>query len=172
MNSTNFNWGDKTINSRSIISRYEELQEEYDDLVEALEEAQLELEKVKRDNEELDADDQCSTSTDEWEDDVEKAQEALDDFNTSYDKDELDTLREVVDQLGYIPSQETLIHEDYFTEYIKNLIDDCYDFPSEFTDGKWPYNHMEMDWDGAADEAKADYTTIEAGGETYYILST
>jgi hypothetical protein len=41
--------------------------------------------------------------------------------------------------------------------------------PKEFNEGKWPWNHMSMDWEGAADEAKVDYLTIEADGHTYYI---
>jgi len=169
---TNFNWGDDIIDSRDIIAKHEELQDEFDTLVEALEEAQQELEKVKRDNEELDANDQCSTSLDEWEDDLDEAQEALDQFNQSFDKDELDTLTEIISQ-GEDSSDwshgETLIKESYFTQYIEELVNDCYEMPSEFTDGKWPWNHMSMNWEEAADEAKADYNEICVDGETYLI---
>jgi len=37
------------------------------------------------------------------------------------------------------------------------------------TSGDWPWRHMSIDYEAAADEAKSDYTEINAGGETYWI---
>jgi hypothetical protein len=167
-----FEWGDNTIDSRDIIARHEELQDEYDSLVEELREAQLELKKIKSIADDLDADDQCSPSTEEWENDVEKAQEALDEFNESPNKAELDTLTVVISQGEDSPDWsygETLILDSHFTDYTTELINDCYEFPKEFSSGQWPWRHLIMDWESAAEEAKSDYFEIEAEGFTYYI---
>ena len=64
---------------------------------------------------------------------------------------------------------ETLIHEDYFTDYIEELINDCYELPKEFNSGAWPWCHMTIDYEAAADEAKQDYKEVNFDGATYYI---
>lgn len=64
---------------------------------------------------------------------------------------------------------ETLIREDYFTTYIEELIADCYRLPKELTSGDWPWRHITVDYDAAADEAKADYMEADFDGVTYYI---
>lgn len=66
---------------------------------------------------------------------------------------------------------EVLIRESYFTDYIKELIDDCYELPKEFNSGAWPWRHMTLDYEAAADEAKDDYTHIDFDGVTYLIRS-
>ena len=66
---------------------------------------------------------------------------------------------------------EALIRESYFTDYIKELIDDCYELPKEFNSGAWPWRHMTLDYEAAADEAKDDYTWIDFDGVTYLIRS-
>ncbi len=64
---------------------------------------------------------------------------------------------------------ECLIREDYFTDYIEELIRDCYPMPKEFDSGEWPWRHMTIDFSGAADEAKADYIEADFDGVTYLI---
>lgn len=64
---------------------------------------------------------------------------------------------------------ETLIRESYFTTYIEELIDDCYPMPKELNSGDWPWRHVTVDYDAAADEAKADYNEIDFDGVTYLI---
>ena len=66
---------------------------------------------------------------------------------------------------------EVLIRESYFTDYIKELIDDCYELPKEFNSGAWPWRHMTLDYEAAANEAKDDYTWIDFDGVTYLIRS-
>lgn len=66
---------------------------------------------------------------------------------------------------------EALIPEDEFTEHIKQLVADCYQLPKEFDSGTWPWNHMTMDWDAAADEAKAAYIELTYQGTTYLMRS-
>lgn len=63
---------------------------------------------------------------------------------------------------------DSVIRESYFTAYIEELIDDCYpDAAKSANSGEWPYRHMSMDFEAAADEAKADYTEAEFNGVTY-----
>ena len=64
---------------------------------------------------------------------------------------------------------ETLIREDYFTSYIEQLIDDCYELPKEFKSGDWPWRHMSIDFEAAANEAKVDYIEADFDGVTYLI---
>lgn len=64
---------------------------------------------------------------------------------------------------------ETLIREDYFTKYIEELIDDCYEIPKEMNSGEWPWRHMTIDYEAAAEEAKQDYMELNYDGVTYFI---
>lgn len=66
---------------------------------------------------------------------------------------------------------ETLIRESYFTTYIEEIVNDCYEMPKELKKGGWPYNHITIDWEGAADEAKSDYSEAEFDGVTYLFRS-
>lgn len=66
---------------------------------------------------------------------------------------------------------EALIKESYFTDYIEDLIKDCYSMPKEFESGAWPWRHMTLDYQAAADEAEYDYTRIDFDGVDYLIRS-
>ena len=66
---------------------------------------------------------------------------------------------------------EVLIHESYFNAYIEELIDDCYELPKEFNSSEWPWRHMTIDYQAAADEAQGDYTHIDFDGVDYLIRS-
>ena len=84
---------------------------------------------------------------------------------------ELDILRKVAKEGEGSPDWiygETLIRESYFTDYIMELINDCYDL-EQYNSGEWPYRHMSIDYEAAADEAKADYLDIDYDGVTYLI---
>ena len=64
---------------------------------------------------------------------------------------------------------ETIIAESYFVDYIKELIDDCYDLPAELTSGEWPYRHITINYEAAAEEARADYAELTFRGRNFYI---
>ena len=74
---------------------------------------------------------------------------------------------------------ETLILDSYFTDYTRNMVEDCGYFPQSEPTGvpghqpidwnAWPYRCI--DWERVADEMKVDYTTIMFGGCTYWIRS-
>ncbi len=60
-------------------------------------------------------------------------------------------------------------HDSYFTAYTEELVNDCYEFPPKGMDGgKWPFCHMTLDWDAAAEALKADYTSLEFDGVAYW----
>jgi len=165
---TNFNWGDDIIDSRDIIARHEELQDEYNNLLEALEEASIAVDRMREN---------CETFNQEntkiferLQEELVEAQEALNEFNSSFDKDELDTLTEVISQGESSPDWsygETLIREEYFRTYAEELADDTCERPKELD--QWPWRHI--DWDAAAEELKNDYSQINVDGETYFIRS-
>lgn len=56
---------------------------------------------------------------------------------------------------------EALIHEDYFEQYMDEMIDDCEDIPKNLPS----YLIITVDYDAL----KMDYTEVDFDGETYYI---
>jgi hypothetical protein len=65
---------------------------------------------------------------------------------------------------------EIMIHEDYFVQHTKELIDECYPEVHEINNrGGWPNRHIKIDYESAAEELKQDYNCIDFDGETYYI---
>ena len=64
---------------------------------------------------------------------------------------------------------ETLIHYDHFTDYTEELIKDCCEFPKGHDSDRWPWRHMQMDYEAAAEELKDDYTQVTYWGETYLV---
>lgn len=162
MNAT-FEWGDDVIDSRDIITLQEEMSDELDTLKEVLETRE---------------DDYLCYKTDGGDDPtiIEDMIEAINDAKSDLDNFEMDdfnTLNELVSE-GESSHDwsygETLIHESYFEDYIKDMINECWEMPKEIDSGKWPWRHMEMNWANAAEEAKnSDYFEINVGGETYYI---
>jgi hypothetical protein len=163
---TTIDWGsDEIIDSRDLLKRHGELQDEYDSLVESLGEANENLESVR-------SGDSTLVELQDAENSVAEAQEALDAFNQSFEKDELDTLTEVISQAEDSPDWsygEALILDSYFVTYIQDLVEDCYEMPKELNSGKWPWNHVTLDYAAAAEEAKQDYIEVDVGGSVYYI---
>ncbi|WP_408953162.1 hypothetical protein [Lysobacter sp. Hz 25] len=86
--------------------------------------------------------------------------------------EELQELRSLADQCDHVSDWvhgETLIRESHFTDYIEQLIDDCYEMPKEMKSGGWPWRHVSFDFEAAAEEAKVDYSEVTFWGETYLI---
>lgn len=135
--------GDNIIDSRDIITRMEELQDELNGLESAVDTAEDEEDKVV-------------------------AQDDLDNFKRSFEYDELGTLIEVNDEgERYVTDWkhgEALIRDDYFEDYAQELAEDI---GSVNRDAPWPQCHI--DWEAAANALKMDYTTINVGGTDYYV---
>jgi hypothetical protein len=171
---TKFKWTDSTIDSLDIIERYANLKGDYDELVEALQEARNAYTyhgdkssgSVEFDEKLFDKESEELLKT------IDNSQEDLDQFNQSFERDEMDTLAEIIKQGEDSPDWnygETLINSDYFTDYTKELIEDCYELPSELNSEKWPYRHIKVDYEAAADQLKDDYFSIDIENQTFYI---
>ena len=140
------------IDSRDVIARieelYDELHDEYSDYMLEQEHTPTGIDDVSFDDW-LDLEDHLRDEKDEYLSLVKLAKQGEDSPDWSYG--------------------ETLIHEDYFTKYIEELIEDCYEIPKEMKSGNWPWRHVVIDYEAAAEEAKQDYFSVNFDGATYWI---
>lgn len=107
--------------------------------------------------EELEALEEAALADDATQDDVDAWDRVLD--------DELAILREFADDASNASDWtygETFIHEDYFTEYTKDMLADCGYIPADLPD--W----IKIDWEETAANVKVDYTEYTLDGNTYY----
>jgi len=154
------------IDSRDIIDRIEYLESEREPLTDAVDQAQEALN-------DLDGNDFDEVSTFE-----EAEQEAKDALKAAYanvkDWDESDEGQELAKLKAFAEEAEgyaedwrygaTLIHEDYFEDYARDLAaEGDYDMKNE----QWPYTCI--DWAKAAEELQQDYTSVDFDGETYWV---
>jgi hypothetical protein len=58
---------------------------------------------------------------------------------------------------------EILIRDDYFTEYARELLDDCGMIPRDLP--SW----IKIDWEATARNIRTDYTAVDFDGVTYWI---
>jgi len=151
---------DDIIDSRDIIARIEELQDLRADLESTSEDA---AENLKTNEGNKDAD------IGELEEALETAKQVLKDWDEDEEGRELKSLLDLADECeGYVDDWKygaALIRESYFTEYAEQLAEDIGDYNSR--DVKWPYTCI--DWEKAADELKADYTTVDFDGVIYFV---
>jgi len=80
--------------------------------------------------------------------------------------DDLKTLEEQCKD--YVEDWEygaTLIRYSYFTEYCRELVVDCGEFPKDLP---W-YIADHIDWEGIARELRADYMKVDFNGVTYFV---
>lgn len=79
------------------------------------------------------------------------------------DEDELQALLELQEDVGHPGWVDgiVLIRDSYFKKYAQELADDLgIEVPS------WPYCHI--DWDAAAENLQAEYSSVDFDGETYW----
>lgn len=62
----------------------------------------------------------------------------------------------------------SLIRETYFTEYIKEEVNDTGDLPKDLPS----YIENNINWDGVAEDLQADYTSGDYDGVTYWVRSS
>jgi hypothetical protein len=129
------------IDSRDVIGRIEELQEERAELA-------FLIEDIEED----------------------KLQDAISDLEQWDEEngDELRSLKALAEEAeGYAADWkygEALIRDSYFKEYAMQLAEDIGAINGDAT---WPNNCI--DWDQAAKELRMDYTAVEFDGLTYWI---
>jgi len=137
--------GDKVIDSRDVIARFEELKGERDALVSELDEA-----KESGDEE---CQQEASDELEEWDGD---------------NGEEFKNLKELIEECegcGDWEHGETLIHRNYWVEYCQQLLEDIGYMPKDLP--SW----IVIDWEATADNMEADYHVVDFGGEDYLIRS-
>ena len=172
--------------SRDVIERWEELQGEHDSLQEAIDEA-------------AEAHDEAVAASDEWQRELDEtmesgnetaierlesqradhneaigaAREALKDAERAMeewtDYEEYAALKSFVEEAsgyGDWDHGETFIADSHFEEYAEQLAEDI---GAVKRNAEWPYTCI--DWKQAAEELKADYTSYEINGSTYWARS-
>ena len=130
----------EVIDSRDVIARIEELENEQSDLVQQLSDGE-----------------------------ITEAEMVAFDEDKGRELDALRELAAEVESSPDWIHGEQLIRASYFVQYITELIDDCYDLPKELTSGDWPYRHITIDFEAAAKEAEQDYNSVDFDGVEYLI---
>jgi hypothetical protein len=88
-------------------------------------------------------------------------QELIDVQNEIEDIEEISMYCSDFEYGGYI------IHEDYFKDYIEQLIADVYHEVYDLVESySWPV--VTIDYEASAEDAKVDYTEVEYKSETFY----
>ncbi len=168
--------GDSVIDSRDIIERIEELQDEKDSEIESLkekiEEIKEELDDARESVETYDAEEdeegflKANELVSELEEKLEEAEQELTDHIFD-DEDELSALTELAEKAeGYSSDWrhgEALINESYWVEYVQELLQDIGDLPKDIP------SYIEIDWEKTADNIAADYMTVDWEGTSFYI---
>lgn len=159
---------DDIVDSRSIIERIEELEEEREELVMFLAEALDEFEEHA-------AQPYDEATAEQIEDDAKlivlegqilDRRAMLKEWDEDSDGVELKELKELAaDCSDYSDWKHgvTLIRDSYFKEYAQEFADDIGAIDK---DAGWPNDCI--DWERAARELQMDYTSVEWGGVTYW----
>lgn len=144
--------GMNVIDSRDVIARIEELQEQKDNYLEAYDMWREEKEEFEEKHEgEGFNEPEPEPSITEAEEDELKELKALADEAEGYSGDWIYGV--------------TLIREDYFVEYAKELCKDIGGLPKDLP---W-YIADHIDWEGVARELQQDYTEVDFAGTSYFI---
>ena len=136
---------DDLIDSRAVIARIEELEDERQALADA------------------------SEDEDGLEEDRAEAKANLAAWDDSDEAYELLSLKALVSEAEpYCPDWKygtTLIRDSYFEDYAQELASELYS--KAIGDAKWPFDCI--DWEKAAEELQQDYTEVEFDGVTYWV---
>lgn len=149
-----------TIDSRDIIDRIKELEEEKYDL-----ESSIENEKDNlKDAEAAGDEDEILLADDHFEDAKNNLESWIEDY-----QEELNTLKELAEECEEYSSDWKygvgLIRDSYFEEYAQNFAEEI----GLVSDNvEWPYTCI--DWEQAAGELKYDYTCFDYDGVMYWIM--
>ena len=80
-----------------------------------------------------------------------------------YDFEHIDEINELEDEITEFIYGETLIPNDDFTEYCKDMVEDCYnlkDVPDFIKDN--------INWEGVASDLGVGYSSVTYQGESYF----
>lgn len=141
--------GDNILDSRDVIKKFVELNDELETLKQVIVDAYGDWDQNRDDEDIIEALKQSVVSLQDWS-----------------DWDDYKQWKEFCEQGESIPDWtygETLILDDYFVTYAEQLADDIGAVSSQ---AEWPTNFI--DWERAADQLKMDYTAIEIDGTRYW----
>lgn len=160
----------KTLDTRDLYERKCELESLRDALNEALEkqgEAQSALDEFDHDRPNVAPDDEA------WFEEKERLEEAVSDAEAevesakqdfdAWSEEELEELETLESEISEFMHGETLIPEDDFEDYARELAEDLHG--RAIRDAQWPFTCI--DWSQAAEELRMDYSEIEYQGTTY-----
>jgi hypothetical protein len=140
---------DEIIDSRNVIKRIEELEEERQSLQDDVDIANTE--------------DPPNPSA------LNEAEEALSEWDSGDDAEELKTLKALAEEgEGYSDDWRhgaQLINEDYFETYAREFAEDMHG--AEMRSASWPFSCI--DWEQAAAELQQDYSAIDFDGQTFWV---
>jgi DNA repair exonuclease SbcCD ATPase subunit len=174
----------KTLDSRDLMKRLDELQdlqsdietarERVDDAERVLTEAQTALTAAQNahaaePNDETENDlEYAVEAVDEAQTELDEAQTELDDAESNFTQDERQELAELEELESEVSEWcwgATLIPESDFTDYCRELLVDRDDLPSDLP------SYVVIDWEATADNLRADYSEGEYNGTTYLFRS-
>lgn len=150
---------DDVIDSREVIERIKELEEEIDLACCDIEEQDDGTFKYQQDDGPIQI----------FADEESAKKEAIENAGLESEVIELAELKALAEECeGYSDwaHGEQLIRDDYFETYAQNLAEELDLVQS---DVKWPYTCI--DWEKAASELQMDYTSVDFGEVTYWIRS-
>ena len=153
----------KYLDTRDLYKRQQEL----DSLRETVESARDELDQLS--TQKPAEDESTLAELEEWETSVKDAQAALDSAVADFGEDEqteLDELNELESEVSEWRHGETMIPENDFEDYARQLADDLGAIPDE---NRWPCTCI--DWEQAAKELAMDYSLVSFQGTDYYVRS-
>lgn len=154
---------DKYIDSRDVISRIEDLQQDKEWLEEAIEYAKEALETAEKD---LNGSTGCADAAEDARQALETAENNLEEWLDSDDAIELQNLEALQDEAeGYCDwaHGETLIREDAFEDYAKELLEDIGALPKDIPD------YIVIDWEATADNLAVDYIEVNFDDTAYLV---
>ena len=143
------------LDSRDLQKRLDDLEFDLDQLEEAVTDAQDGYNELDPDSDEQDIFEDAEELLTDTED-------TLKEFKESDEFEELEELRIMVNEIPEWQYGATLINEDYWEEYVEEMLKDIGDIPSDLP------NYLVINWESTAENIKADYSEIEYDGETYY----
>lgn len=147
------------LDTRDLNKRLDELTEKQDNIAAAKEE----LEELKE---------ELASAGDEEKEELEEKiidkESDIESLESDFDKDEQEELAELENLESEISEWrhgETLIHEDNWINYVKEILEDYGDTPMNLP---W---YVVINWEETAETLKSDYSEIEYQGSTYYYRS-
>jgi hypothetical protein len=163
---------DDLIDSRDVIKRIEELEDDRQRLEDDIEDAREQFASWVEASEVLKSlnPERYAEQKEEMLGVISDAKLALEQWEADEDAQELKALKALAEEAeGYAPDWTygaTLIRDSYFEDYARELADDIGAVPKEYS---WPANCI--DWKEAAEQLQMDYTRVDFDGVDYWVRS-